>query len=52
MSDCCPYCCSPIGNLHPVHKSDSDFDGVYYVCIVCRHEFESDEYEALERNDR
>lgn len=49
--ECCPYCCSPIGRLHYIHNSDSDFDGGYYVCIVCEHEFTEEEYEALTDGD-
>ena len=43
---CCPYCCSPVGNIREYHPFSSDA-GAYFVCITCGAEFEPDEYEGL-----
>lgn len=46
LTNCCPYCSSPIGKIEECHPFSSDA-GAYYVCTVCDAQFEPYEYEEL-----
>lgn len=50
LTNCCPYCCSPIGKIYECHPFNSDA-GAYFVCDVYDAEFTPEEYEDLRGKD-